>query len=60
MLTLPRRRVFPEWRVTSEFITEHLARAMTLDSKLSSHPIEVDCPDANHINQVCVFLWIHI
>ncbi|KAJ2930053.1 hypothetical protein H1R20_g7024, partial [Candolleomyces eurysporus] len=23
-----------------------------LDAKLSSHPIEVDCPDANHINQI--------
>ncbi|PPR03973.1 hypothetical protein CVT26_001080 [Gymnopilus dilepis] len=25
---------------------------MALDAKLSSHPIEVDCPDANHINQI--------
>ncbi|CAA7267619.1 unnamed protein product [Cyclocybe aegerita] len=45
-------RVFPEWRVNSEFITEHLNRALSLDAKLSSHPIEVDCPDANHINQI--------
>lgn len=47
-------RVYPEWRVNSEFITEHLTRALSLDSKLSSHPIEVECPDANHINQVSV------
>ncbi|KAF8969809.1 leucyl aminopeptidase [Flammula alnicola] len=45
-------KVFPEWRVTSEFITEHLNSALALDAKLSSHPIEVDCPDANHINQI--------
>jgi aminopeptidase 2 len=45
-------KVFPEWRVTSEFITEHLDRALALDGKVSSHPIEVDCPDANHINQI--------
>ncbi|KAF9562157.1 leucyl aminopeptidase [Agrocybe pediades] len=44
--------VFPEWRVNSEFISEHLSRALSLDSKLSSHPIEVECPDANHINQI--------
>lgn len=45
-------RVFPEWKVYSEFINEHLNRALDLDAKLSSHPIEVDCPDANQINQV--------
>ncbi|KAF9463935.1 leucyl aminopeptidase [Collybia nuda] len=44
--------VFPEWKVNSEFITDHLNRALSLDAKLSSHPIEVACPDANHINQI--------
>jgi len=38
--------------VDSKFITEHLNRALSLDSKLSSHPIEVECADANRINQV--------
>ncbi|KJA27394.1 hypothetical protein HYPSUDRAFT_131428 [Hypholoma sublateritium FD-334 SS-4] len=45
-------KVFPDWHVTSEFITDHLDRALALDAKLSSHPIEVECPDANHINQI--------
>lgn len=45
-------KVFPEWKVYSEFITQHLNDALDLDAKLSSHPIEVDCPDANQINQV--------
>ncbi|KDR73439.1 hypothetical protein GALMADRAFT_72189 [Galerina marginata CBS 339.88] len=45
-------RIFPEWRVNSSFITEHLNSALRLDAKLSSHPVEVDCPDANHINQI--------
>ncbi|KAG6813612.1 hypothetical protein H0H92_009229 [Tricholoma furcatifolium] len=49
---MPACRVFPEWKVDSEFISDHLNRALSLDSKLSSHPIEVDCPDANHINQI--------
>ncbi|KDR73449.1 hypothetical protein GALMADRAFT_71758 [Galerina marginata CBS 339.88] len=44
--------IFPEWRVNSAFISEHLNRALSLDAKLSSHPIEVDCPDANDINQI--------
>ncbi|KAF9533367.1 hypothetical protein CPB83DRAFT_845145 [Crepidotus variabilis] len=45
-------RVWPEWRVTSEFITNQLNRALNLDAKLSSHPIEVGCPDANRINEI--------
>ncbi|KAF8682603.1 ERAP1-like C-terminal domain [Rhizoctonia solani] len=45
-------KVFPEWRVHSEFITHHLERALELDAQRSSHPIEVDCPDANQINQI--------
>lgn len=45
-------KVFPEWKVDSEFISSHLNKALSLDAKLSSHPIEVECPDANHINQI--------
>jgi aminopeptidase 2 len=45
-------KVFPEWRVHSEFISEHLNDALKLDAKLSSHPIEVECPDANQVNQI--------
>ncbi|KAJ7472140.1 leucyl aminopeptidase [Mycena latifolia] len=45
-------RVFPEWEVNSGFVTGHLNRALVLDAKRSSHPIEVACPDANFINQI--------
>lgn len=45
-------RVYPEWKVDSEFISQHLNDALDLDAKLSSHPIEVHCPDANQINQI--------
>ncbi|KAF8797340.1 zincin, partial [Phlegmacium glaucopus] len=44
--------VYPEWKVNSSFINDHLSFALGLDAKPSSHPIEVDCPDANHINQI--------
>ncbi|KAG0705166.1 hypothetical protein DFH29DRAFT_907854 [Suillus ampliporus] len=44
--------VYPEWKVDSEFISQHLNDALDLDAKLSSHPIEVHCPDANQINQI--------
>lgn len=45
-------RIFPEWKVQSTFISKALTSALSLDAKLSSHPIEVECPDANMINQV--------
>lgn len=34
-------RVFPEWNSASQFITDHLNRALELDGKRSSHPIEL-------------------
>ncbi|TXT13659.1 hypothetical protein VHUM_01026 [Vanrija humicola] len=45
-------RIWPEWKVRQEFLNVHLANALSLDSQRSSHPIEVDCPDANQINQI--------
>ncbi|KAG8900325.1 Aminopeptidase 2 mitochondrial [Tulasnella sp. 403] len=43
-------KVFPEWKVDSEFIDAHLTRALDLDAVRSSHPIEVPVPDAKQIN----------
>ncbi|KIY51112.1 hypothetical protein FISHEDRAFT_71404 [Fistulina hepatica ATCC 64428] len=51
-LTFDLDKIFPEWKVYTEFITMHLARALELDAKLSSHPIEVECPDANRVAQI--------
>lgn len=34
-------RYAPEWEVRAEFISDHLERALSLDAKRSSHPIEV-------------------
>ncbi|KAI0781326.1 leucyl aminopeptidase [Trametes elegans] len=45
-------RVFPEWKLDAQFLGAHFYRARALDAKLSSHPIEVECPDANMINQI--------
>ncbi|POY75780.1 hypothetical protein BMF94_1093 [Rhodotorula taiwanensis] len=45
-------RIEPSWRVHSAFITEHLARALSLDSLRSSHPIEMPCPDEETIQQI--------
>ncbi|KAF8198244.1 leucyl aminopeptidase [Mycena galopus ATCC 62051] len=45
-------KIFPEWGVKTSFVNGHVQRALTLDAKRSSHPIEVECPDANFINQI--------
>ncbi|KAI0789033.1 hypothetical protein BC629DRAFT_1582206 [Irpex lacteus] len=45
-------KVYPEWKLHSSFVSNLLNRALTLDAKLSSHPVEVDCPDAAMINQI--------
>ncbi|KAJ7108703.1 peptidase family M1-domain-containing protein [Mycena epipterygia] len=44
--------IYPEWKLDAEFINEHVNKAFWLDSGLSSHPVEVICPDANQINQI--------
>ncbi|KAF9265642.1 leucyl aminopeptidase [Marasmius fiardii PR-910] len=43
---------YPEFKANSEFINGHLAAALALDAKLSSHPIEVACPNAEFIGQL--------
>ncbi|KAI0695406.1 peptidase family M1-domain-containing protein [Cerioporus squamosus] len=45
-------KVFPEWKLDADFVIQHFYRARALDAKLSSHPVEVECPDANMINQI--------
>ncbi|KAL7281141.1 hypothetical protein ACG7TL_004449 [Trametes sanguinea] len=44
--------LFPEWRLDAQFLGSNFYPARTLDAKLSSHPIEVECPDANKIIQI--------
>ena len=42
----------PEWEVRTSFLTEDLFKALTMDAKRSSHPIEVPIKDANKVNEV--------
>ncbi|KAH9964734.1 peptidase family M1-domain-containing protein [Lactifluus volemus] len=44
--------IHPEWKVDADFINMHLTAALRLDAKLSSHPIEVEIPDAGQIGQI--------
>ncbi|KAI0668551.1 leucyl aminopeptidase [Trametes maxima] len=51
-LYLNEDKVYPEWKLDAEFLGSHFFRARALDAKLSSHPVEVECPDANMVNQI--------
>ncbi|KAH9823958.1 alanyl aminopeptidase [Melampsora americana] len=42
----------PSWYASDDFINAHLSRALSLDSKRSSHAVEVPCPDPEMINQI--------
>ncbi|KAL4244429.1 Aminopeptidase [Abortiporus biennis] len=44
--------IYPEWKVDAAFISTALDRALCLDAKLSSHPIETPVPDAHMIHQM--------
>lgn len=45
-------RIEPTWKVHSAFITDHLARALALDSLRSSHPIEMPCKTEADVQQI--------
>ncbi|KAK0538067.1 Aminopeptidase 2 mitochondrial [Tilletia horrida] len=48
-------RLFPEWKVKSLFVNTQLARALELDAKRSSHPIEIPLRGENvedGVNQI--------
>lgn len=48
-------RMFPEWKVYSSFYNDHTSSALSLDSTPSSHPVQVDVPNADDIGQVCYY-----
>lgn len=45
-------RLYPEWNVFGQFVTEGGQQALTLDSIRGSHPIEVPVRDALEVDQV--------
>ncbi|TBU53789.1 hypothetical protein BD310DRAFT_937381 [Dichomitus squalens] len=46
------KRVWPEWKPDSEFLGSSFFQARQLDAKLSSHPVEVECPNEDSILQI--------
>ncbi|KAJ7290031.1 leucyl aminopeptidase [Mycena rebaudengoi] len=44
--------LYPEWNGPAARVNGILKVALNMDAKTSSHPIQVDCPDANHITEI--------
>ncbi|KAJ7105158.1 leucyl aminopeptidase [Mycena epipterygia] len=48
----PHLRLYPEWNGAAAIVNGTFKYALNVDAKLSSHPVQVECPDANHVNDV--------
>lgn len=44
--------IFPEWKVLTNFITENLSSALSMDSLASTHPVSVPVNNISEINQI--------
>ncbi|GJJ10179.1 hypothetical protein Clacol_004405 [Clathrus columnatus] len=45
-------KLFPEWNVYSSFYNSRTVSGLDLDARLSSHPIQVEVPNARDIGQI--------
>ncbi|PCH38958.1 hypothetical protein WOLCODRAFT_141023 [Wolfiporia cocos MD-104 SS10] len=52
-------KVFPDWKLNAHFLSVSFFMALGLDAKHSSHPVEVECPNANMINEIFDSLSYH-
>jgi puromycin-sensitive aminopeptidase len=43
---------YPEWQVWTQFLTDYVARALSVDSLRNSHPIEVNVEKARSITEI--------
>ncbi|KAJ7657294.1 peptidase M1, membrane alanine aminopeptidase [Mycena polygramma] len=45
-------RLHPEWNTPAQLVNTQFKYALNVDAKLSSHPVQVECPDANHVDEL--------
>ncbi|KAJ7464112.1 leucyl aminopeptidase [Mycena latifolia] len=44
--------LYPEWNTAAAVVNDSFKYALNVDAKLSSHPVQVECPDANYVNEI--------
>ncbi|KAJ7622862.1 peptidase family M1-domain-containing protein [Mycena rosella] len=45
-------KLYPEWNTAAAVVNGTFKIALNVDARLSSHPVQLECPDANHVNEV--------
>ncbi|KAK7054156.1 aminopeptidase [Favolaschia claudopus] len=45
-------RLHPEWNVPAAAVNGTLKHGLRVDARLSSHPVQVECPDANNVDEI--------
>jgi len=43
---------YPDWQIWNQFLTDYVARALSVDSLRNSHPIEVNVEKARNISEI--------
>lgn len=51
------RRLFPEFGLVPDFVSNRMEQGLSVDSRISSHPVEVPDLDVNDITQVRHILY---
>ncbi|CAG8520004.1 9044_t:CDS:10 [Paraglomus brasilianum] len=53
-------KIFPEWDIWTEFLTEGVQRGLSLDALRSSHPIEVPVSNPRQVAVYFILILLHI
>ncbi|KAJ6532863.1 peptidase family M1-domain-containing protein [Mycena vulgaris] len=56
LLTAFTDKLYPEWNITASVVNGTFKDALNVDARLSSHPVQVECPDANNVNEALIIL----
>ncbi|KAJ7066128.1 leucyl aminopeptidase [Mycena amicta] len=43
--------LYPEWNTSAAAVNNILQRALNVDAKLNSHSVQMECPDANNVDE---------
>ncbi|KAJ7052146.1 leucyl aminopeptidase [Mycena amicta] len=48
-------RLYPEWNTSAVAVNNILQRVLNVAAKLNSHSVQMECPDANNVDEVFIF-----
>ncbi|KAF7368890.1 Aminopeptidase [Mycena venus] len=45
-------KLHPEWNTSAATVNNTFKYGLNMDARLSSHPVQVECPDANNVHEI--------